>query len=173
MKHIMACFIPFALAACSPAPDAAAPQAAVATPPSPYAFEINVTFTPRAVEQLLATKERVTVDASYFGIAVSETAPGVDDHGMDVGLGGDMIEIDPANALVTTPGTGFDATNIASIKGEPEVLVNIYSARRTHADNILSCGIYQGPVKMAQEKPVDIRCDLIEWPEGAQAAAPN
>lgn len=161
MKHIAACLIPLALVACSPAPDAAGPEAGLAAPPNPYAFEVNLTFTPRVAEKLAATKERVIVDAAYFGAAASETAPGVDDYGQDVGLGGDMIEVDPVNALVKAPGTGFDPTNIASIKGEPEVLVNVYSARKTHTDNIISCGIYQGPVKMAQKQSLDIRCDLI------------
>jgi hypothetical protein len=60
------------------------------------------------------------------------------------------------------PGEGFDATYLTSVKGEPEVLINVYSARKTHENNLLSCGIYQGPISMAQKKPVDITCDLIE-----------
>ena len=172
MKHAIALLIPLALIACSPAPDAGGPEADAA-PPSPYAFEVNLTLTPRAAEKLAATKERVIVDAYYFGAAVSETAPGVDDHGQEVGLGGDMIEVDPVNALVKAPGTGFDPTNIASIKGETELLVNVYSARKTHTDNIISCGIYQGPVKMAQQKPVDIRCDLIYDENGNPLPPPN
>jgi hypothetical protein len=161
MKHMIAVLIPLALLACSPAPDAAGPEADPAAPPNPYAFEVSLALTPRAAEKLAATKERVIVDAAYFGAAISETAPGVDDYGQEIGLGGDMIEVDPVNALVKAPGTGFNPTHIASIKGEPEVLVNVYSARKTHTDNIISCGIYQGPVKMAQKQPLDIRCDLI------------
>ena len=41
------------------------------------------------------------------------------------------------------------------------MLVNVYSARKTHEDNLLNCGIYEGPVSMAQKQPVDIQCDLI------------
>ena len=173
MKQFSVLLIPLALLACSPAPDAGGPEADAAAPPSPYAFEVNLTLTPRAAEKLAATKERVIVDASYFGPAVSATAPGVDDHGMEVWLGGDMIEVDPVNARVKAPGTGFDPTNIASITGEPEVLVNVYSARKTHTDNIISCGIYQGPVKMAQQKPVEIRCDLIYDENGNPLPPPN
>lgn len=172
MKHVLACLTLMSLAACSPAPGAP-DQVDAAAPPSPHAFEVNLTFTPRAIEQLEATKERVIVDATYFGMAISETAPGVDDYGQEVSLGGDMIEIAPGNARVKAPGAGFDATNIASTKGEPEVLVNVYSARKTHEDNILSCGIYQGPVKMAQKQPVDIRCDLIYGADGEPLPAPN
>lgn len=173
MKKPAFLLIPLALLACSPAPDAGGPAADAAAPPSPYAFEISLTLTPRAAEKLAASKERVIVDASYFGPAVSAAAPGVDEHGQEVWLGGDMIEVDPVNARVKAPGTGFDPTNIASITGEPEVLVNVYSARKTHTDNLLSCGIYQGPVKMAQQKPVEIRCDLIYDGNGNPLPPPN
>ena len=81
---------------------------------------------------------------------------------LEVGLGRDEVEVMPENAVVKAPGTGFDATYIKSVKGEPEVLVNVYSARKTHENNLLSCGIYQGPISMAQKKPVDIQCDLID-----------
>ena len=172
MTHVSFLLIPLALIACSPAPDANGP-AADAAPPSPYAFEVNLTLTPRAAEKLAGTKERVIVDASYFGAAINESVPGVDDYGQEVGLGGDLIEVDPVNALVKAPGTGFDATNIAGITGEPELLVNVYSARKTHTDNILSCGIYQGPVKMAQKQPLDIRCDLIYDENGDPLPPPN
>jgi hypothetical protein len=48
-----------------------------------------------------------------------------------------------------------------TVEGAPQVLVNVYSARKTHEDNLLSCGIYEGPVAMAQKQAVDIQCDLI------------
>lgn len=161
MKHASIFALSLLLAACAPTENVQEPAAAADTPPSPYAFEVNLTLTPRAAEKLVATNERVIVASMYFGVPVSDTAPGIDDHGMEVGLGGDDIEVAPENAVVKAPGTGFDPTYLTSIKGDPEVLVNVYSARKTHADNLLSCGIYQGPVSMAQKQPVDIQCDLI------------
>lgn len=165
MKLVSGLALPLLLVACGPAPTGgeAMPAADAA---SPYAFEVNLTLTPRAAETLVALKERVIVDAMYFGLAVSADAPGVDAHGMEVGLGGDDVEVDPLNAVVTAPGTGFDATNIKSITGEPEVLVNVYSARKTQQDNLLKCDLYQGPVSMAQKQPVEIKCDLIHDENG-------
>ena len=81
---------------------------------------------------------------------------------MEIELGAGEIEVAPENATVNVPGAGFDTTYMKSVKGEPEVLVNVYSARKTHENNLLNCGIYQGPVTMAQKKPVDIQCDLID-----------
>lgn len=169
MKHLSVLALPILLAACGPAPETTAP---VAEAPSPYAFEVALTLTPRAAEKLAATKERVIVDAMYFGMPVSPDAPGIDEHGEQILLGSDEVEVDPVNAVVKAPGTGFDATHIASVKGEPEVLVNVYSARKTHEDNLLSCGIYQGPVAMAQKKAPPIECDLIETPADVAIEAP-
>ena len=169
MKHLSVLALPVLLAACSPAPETAAP---VAGAPSPYAFEVALTLTPRAAEKLAATQERVIVDAMYFGMPVSLDAPGIDEHGEQIYLGNDEVEVDPANAVVKAPGTGFDATHIASVTGEPEVLVNVYSARKTHDDNLLECGLYQGPVAMAQKQAVPIACDLIDWPEDVAVEAP-
>ena len=55
--------LPCALAACSPAP--AAPGDEAATPASPYAFDLNLTLTTRAAEQLARAGERVIVNAMY------------------------------------------------------------------------------------------------------------
>lgn len=161
MKHLLLLAGTVVLAACAPAPEA---KPAVEAP-GPHAFEIGLTLTPRAADKLVAMRERVVVDAMYFGLPVREDAPGIDAHGEHVALGADRVEVDPANAVVKAPGTGFDATHIKSVRGEPEVLVNVYSARRAHADNLLSCGSYQGPVTMAQKQPVAIACDLIDGPE--------
>ena len=163
MKHLAILFLAPALSACAPdsGPEAAAVPEAETTR-TPYGFDVQLTLTPRAAEKLASTDEAVIVSAMYFGMPVSDTAPGLDEHGMEIGLGGDDVEVAPQSALVVVPGAGFDATNIASVKGEPEVLVNVYSARKTHENNLISCGIYQGPISMAQKKPVDIQCDLIE-----------
>ena len=164
MKNRSLLVLPFLLAGCSPAPapEPAAGAEEAAAPVSPYAFGINLTLTARAAERLASTDERVIVDAMFYGLPVKDDAPGVNPEGMEVGLGSSQIEVAPETAVVKVTGEGFDATYMTSVKGEPEVLVNVYSARKTHENNLLSCGIYQGPVPMAQKKPVDIQCDLID-----------
>ena len=155
--------LPFVLAACSPAPTTdVAPGDEAATAAGPYAFDLNLTLTTRAVEQLARTDERVIVNAMYYGSPISDDARGIDKEGMEIPLGSIEIEVAPESAAVKVTGEGFDATYLTSVKGDPEVLINVYSARKTHENNLLSCGIYQGPISMAQKKPVDIDCDLIE-----------
>lgn len=164
MKNTSLLVLPFLLASCGPAP--AAEDAPLATEtakaPSPHAFDVNLTLTARAAERLASTDERVIVSSAYYGLPVSDDAPGIEREGMEIPLGTSEIEVAPQTAVVNVTGEGFDKTYVTSVKGEPEVLVNVYSARKTHENNLLSCGIYQGPVSMAQKKPVDIQCDLID-----------
>jgi len=152
----------FILFACAPASGPEAAASDEATPANPYAFEVNLTLTPRAAEMLARTDEFVTVAAMYYGRPVASNSPGIDEHRMEIGLGRDDVEVPPQSASVKASGAGFDATYLSSVEGEPEVLVNVYSARKTHENNLLDCGIYQGPIAMAQRRPVDIACDLLD-----------
>lgn len=163
MKNGSLLVLPLLLVACAPAPASDASSATEeAAPAGPYAFEVNLTLTARAAERLASTDERVIVDAMYYGLPVSDGARGIDEHAMEIGLGSSEIEVAPESTAVAVSGEGFDATYMTSVKGEPEVLVNVYSARKTHENNLINCGIYQGPVSMAQKKPVDIQFDLID-----------
>lgn len=154
-------FLP--MLACSPAPAADGLASHAAAPASPYAFDVRLTLTPRAAEKLVATKERVIVNSMFWGAPNAAAKPSVDEMGQ-IPLGEDFVEVAPESATVTVPAANFDPDALANIEGAPQVLVNVYSARKVHADNLLDCGIYEGPVAMAQQKPVDIRCDLIIWP---------
>jgi hypothetical protein len=150
--------------ACSPAPPADGLASDAAARASPYAFDVRLTLTPRAVDKLVSTKERVIVNGMFWGAPNAAATPSVDEMGQ-IPLGEDFVEVAPENATITVPGANFDPAALANIEGAPQVLVNVYSARKTHADNLLDCGIYEGPVAMAQRQPADIRCDLIVWPD--------
>ncbi len=51
------------------------------------------------------------------------------------------------------------------------MLVNVFTSRMAHENNLIDCGIYEGPIAMAQKKPVDITCDLIDPPADIPTAA--
>jgi hypothetical protein len=149
-----------AAVACNPAP--ATDLAAVGTeaPASPYAFDVQLTLTPRAAEKLVSTRERLIIAGMYWGAPNLAAEPTADEMGQ-IPLGEDFVEVAPESATVTIPAANFDPAQLQNVEGAPQVLVNVYSARKTHEDNLLSCGIYEGPVAMAQKQAVDIQCDLI------------
>jgi hypothetical protein len=153
----LALFLP--LFACSPAPPAGEPTVETA-PASPYAFDVQLTLTPRAAEKLKGSNERVIVAGMYWGVPKAAAQATADEMGQ-IPLGEDFVEVSPENAAVTVPAANFEPDQLTNVEGAPHVLVNVYSARKTHEDNLLNCGIYEGPVSMAQKQPVDIQCDLI------------
>lgn len=169
MRLLPSIILVLALPACSPAGQSEGPAAQSAAPPSPYAFDVQLTLTPRAAEKLVAAKERMIVAGTYWGAPNTAAKPTADVMGQ-IPLGEDLVEVAPENAIIRVPAATFDPDQLANIEGPPQVLVNVYSARKTHEDNLLDCGIYEGPVSMAQKHPVDIRCDLINWPDDI---APN
>jgi hypothetical protein len=161
--------IPASLLACAPA---SSPEGAAADPSaSSYAFDIQLTLTPRTIDKLEGMHEMVTVSAMYWGEPVAEARTRADGMGQ-INLGADDIKVQPASRIVVIPGAAIDPKVLASdVDGSPQVLVNVYTSRMAHENNLINCGIYEGPIAMAQQKPVDIRCDLIDPPADIPTAA--
>jgi hypothetical protein len=148
------------LAACSP-PSAPKPPAADGVAQQAAAFTVNVTLSPKAAGKLAGLQEQVIVDAMYYG----EPQPGFEPkEGGDVGvaLGNEQKTIAPATGPITFQ-PSFDAAKLAAeVKGEPRVLINVYSARLASGDNLLSCGIFDDTVNAAAAAAPAIDCKLIE-----------
>jgi hypothetical protein len=160
------------LAACSPAVDPATGPQADAAKPQPHAFEVQLTLSPRAIEKLGPMKEMVTIAGMYWGEPKADAKPRADEMGQ-INLGADEIVVQPASRMVIVPGAAIDPKVLESdVEGAPQVLVNVYTSRRAHEDNLINCGIYEGPIPMAQQKPVEIECDLLEPPAPEALAAP-
>lgn len=175
MARLAGRLLVLALAGCSARPEGGTQPAgggAAATPsvaaPAPqktaHGFDLQLTLTPRAAARLAGMGEKVTVNAMFYGDFKPGREPAEGADGVD--LGEDMINVEPANARVVVTGAGFDPTRLGEVQGSPQVLVNVFTARLKHADNLIDCGVYQGPITMAQARPVDIKCDLIEPPGG-------
>jgi hypothetical protein len=160
MKLIPIALLPLILVACSEPPAVeAVPEAAVVR--GPNAFDVALTLTPRAAEKLAGMGEEITVDAVFFG----EPRPGglkPEDENDFIPMGGEQVNAPPANGVIMVPGESYDPAREADVEGGKQVLVNAWTSRKAHEDNLISCGIYQGPLAMAQKQPVEIRCDLIE-----------
>lgn len=165
MKQLATLSLFLPLLACGPVPAAGGLATESAAPASPYAFDVRLTLTPRAVDKLVSTKERIIVAGMFWGAPTTAAESAADAIGQ-IPLGEDLVEVAPESATITVPAANFDVAPLPNVEGAPQVLVNVYSARKTHEDNLLDCGIYEGPVAMAQKQPVDIQCDLIEWPDG-------
>jgi hypothetical protein len=43
----------------------------------------------------------------------------------------------------------------------PQMLINVYSGRKSSPDNLLDCGIYEGALSAVQGQSIPISCKLI------------
>ena len=107
------------------------------------AFAVEVTLSPRAAARLQAASEGIVVSASYYGNATRAARRRANPMG----------QINLAARDVAIPGRGgtarFPAIPVSPallngiVNRRPEVLVNVFSARRSGPDNLLDCGIFQ------------------------------
>ncbi len=130
------------------------PLPVLADPP----IRVELTFSPRALQELAGLSEMVTVSAFYFG----EPAPGAtiepDEEGL-IFLGLEEHVIWPVPQPVVLGGN-LAAMPVGQV-AIPQLNVNVYSARFGAEDNLLDCGLIEGPVQDFTGKPQAIACKLI------------
>jgi hypothetical protein len=146
-----------------PSPQSAPPNAtpsAAAAPEFP-GFTVKLTFSEKASTTLIARKETVVVAAYLWG----DPKPGapkryVDEMGQ-VNLGEVDSEVAPDK---DAPFQDFklkkDALQQLDSHG-PQLLINVFSGRKSSPDNLLDCGIYEGPLKTAAQANIKTACKLI------------
>ncbi len=124
-------------------------------------FTVSITYSQKARSTLEARHETVIVAGYLYGSPKENTPKRyVDDVGQ-VDLGEVKSEIAPG-ATAT-----FDRLkpNQALLKWLDsdglQLNINVYSGRKSSNDNLLDCGIYDGPLKAVQGQSIGISCKLI------------
>lgn len=119
---------------------------------------LDIRFDAASTTALQERGEMVVISAIYAG----EPAPGnvlpVDEMGM-VYLGAEDYTVYPLNQTIQI-GHSLGAAPIGNVL-EPMVNVNVYSARHTDENNLLDCGIVDGPTEPLSKQPQLISCKLI------------
>jgi hypothetical protein len=124
----------------------------------PYGFTVDVSLSPKAAAELSARKEAIIVSAMYEGNAIAAKQKYEVDG--PLGLGDEQVIIPAAGGRAVITGGKVIVKRIGWVK-RFDVLINVYSARRSDPNNLLDCGIFEDSVKKAQEKPIPISCKLI------------
>jgi len=149
--------------ACAPKPVVAPVAVAVAAASEAIArpFDLALTLTPAAAEKLKAMGESVALSAYYYGDARIDAAEHANEVDL-IDLGDELIDVAPVNGITRFKGEGIDPAKFVWIEGgKPSVLINVYTARKVAPDNLVSCGIFQDLIDVAQKEPIKIDCDLI------------
>lgn len=135
-----------------------APASSHAAAPA-FGFTIRITLSENAARTLRASGERITASAVYYGYP----KPGAEKHAdsMDqIPLGEETHEI-TGDGLVRITGKKVRADRLKFLLGQPKVNVNVFSARLTHKDNILSCDFIDGDVTKVSPGETTLHCALI------------
>jgi len=114
-------------------------------------------FDPATRATLTTRGEMVIVSAWYYGEPADPKVP-VDEVGL-VYLGGEDLTIFPFDQTITL-GANLANANLGDVI-TPMININIFTARRTHEDNLIDCDFIDGPVAdIAGQEPV-LTCTLL------------
>jgi hypothetical protein len=120
---------------------------------------IQLTFDPTALAELVKRGEGVVIGAYYAGEPNANSTFPPDEMGM-IYIGSETITILPENrSVIIGAGLGGSAMGMTD---QPMLNVNVYSARFTDDNNLLSCGIVDGPVAAIVGTTQTIHCKLID-----------
>jgi hypothetical protein len=133
-----------------------APTAAVLT-----SFTVKVTYSQKAMDTLVAAKESVIVAGYLTASPIPGTPKQYVDHVGEIGLGEVHQEIAPG-AIATFSNVKPTPAMMKWVDSSgPQLLINVYSGRKSSPNNLLDCGIYEGSLAAVQGQSIPISCKLI------------
>ncbi len=121
---------------------------------------IDLVFEPGVASALKKRGEWVVISAWYYGEPVSEAVP-VDEMGL-VYLGAEEATVFATDQRLVLGGMTAGAPTAWVV--EPQINVNVYTARKTDENNLLDCGIVEGPVAGMAQGVQQITCRLLGSP---------
>ena len=124
-------------------------------------FEIAVKLTGRAEKKLKKDHETIIVDASFSGIPTDTTRAEYQQEGQ-IPVGSHKIELSEPG-IARFEGVKMSKADFESLANKDyEVLINIYSGRRSSPLNLLNCDILQEPISKIRGDKRVLKGDLLE-----------
>lgn len=123
-------------------------------------FRVSVTLSDKARKTLTARKETIVVAAYFTGAAKLKTPTKyLFDQGR-VSINESNIEIAPGDTAMFRPAL-LSPEALKWLDGSVNLLINVFSGRKSSPDNLLECGIYEGTPESVAGKMIPINCKLI------------
>lgn len=125
-------------------------------------FEIEVNLSPKAKAKakLLKDKETIIVSASFMGVP-KDTASAAFLESGEIRIAGKDMEL-RNDDIAKFENIKFSKLLFDSLSDKDiQLLVNVFSGRRSSIDNMLSCGIVQEKMSKVKGKKFTIDCKLI------------
>jgi hypothetical protein len=153
MKHTTAFCVLAIACACS---------TATAFARQPMGFDLDITLSAKAADRLRATREGITVSASYYGDAKKDAEKHADDVG-HIDLGTELIRLPGQAGKTHVSGKNVKSERFDWMDGAAKVNVNVFSSRVANKDNILTCDFIDADVaQVVKSQPISLHCALIE-----------
>ncbi len=132
-------------------------------------FEIEVSNSATADKTLGKKKETIIVSAMFYGLPLDPNEKAKGDDGF-LSFGSKNIELTGSNRIARFEGLKFHKKQLALAESKDiDLLINIYSGRKSSEDNLLDCGIIDMKASQFGNKRFVLGCKLIE--EKAESAA--
>jgi hypothetical protein len=126
-----------------------------------FNFTVKITYSQKAMATLVAGKETVIVAGYLTASPIAGTPKQYVDHVGEIGLGEVDREIAPG-AIATFSNVKPTPAMMKWVDSQgPQLLINVYSGRKSSPNNLLDCGIYEGPLAAIQGQSIPISCKLI------------
>lgn len=125
-------------------------------------FTVEVALSQNALAKLSSLKESVTVSAVYAA-RPNEAGKKVAVRNV-IDLGEDSLTYTPVpRKKFSITGKSFKLAALRYVQpGSASVLVNVFSARKAYADNLLDCDVFDGSFSQAvAAQPIQLSCTLI------------
>ncbi|HEY1803046.1 MAG TPA: hypothetical protein VGG45_01070 [Terracidiphilus sp.] len=133
-----------------------------ATPAALAGFSVKVTYSQKATDTLAAKKETVVVAGYLYGFPKPGTPRQYIDKMGQVGIGDDIHHEIAPDAIATFGAVKLDQAMLKWLDARgPQILINVYSGRKSSPNNLLDCGIYEGSLAAIQGTTIPIACKLI------------
>lgn len=124
-------------------------------------FEIKVSLSPKAEEKLKAKKETIIVAAYFSGQPKDTTTKEFQESG-SMSLAMTHTEIRSDSVVAKIEGAKFARSVYDSLADKDiQLLINVYSGRRSGPDNLLNCDILEEKMSVVQGKQYTIKGKLI------------
>jgi hypothetical protein len=128
---------------------------------APASFTVKITYSPKAMDTLVKGKETVIVAGYLTASPTPGTPKKYVDHVGEIGLGEVQKEIAPG-AIATFTGVKPTPAMMKWVDSNgPQLLINVYSGRKSSPNNLLDCGIYEGSLAAVQGQSIPVSCKLI------------
>ena len=110
---------------------------------------------------LVAGKETVIVVGYLSGFPIQGTPRKYVDHEGQVDMGEVKDEVAPG-AIAKFDKVKLNQPMLKWLDSQgPQLLINVYSGRKSSPNNLLDCGIYEGALTAIQGQNIPISCKLI------------